>query len=593
MNIPSAVESVIDLLPPSIKENPDNTNLNPIAVKDTLTVIVDYVMEPDDRISVTWTGAAGTPAEGSYTTGFVEAGSTGPREIPLPNSMVAFNLDKTMTLTYTVIRGSSAPMPSLPLTLNVLPLAQGALPRPFIAQAPGNGTGQVLDVSNLTEFTLRMNGWPLIAFGQYVWLRLKGTNADGSFLNLTYWKAPTNNVSQPWIIYGFHAQNFSANPLKRLKDGSTLALEFKAALDRNLDEARAVRFALRTYIIRTRAETTPVIESVKDSSDQEIPNGGNTDQTNVTVTGTVMAGEEVEVFDGEISRGMVRADSGDRWELPVTGLANGSHMFTAKALYGSGEVSNKWTINIASLLLQPPSIKEAPDNTNLNPIAARDRLTAVVDYAMEPEDSISVTWTGAPGTPDGGSRTTPPVAAGSTRPREIPLPISLVRFNLKKPVTVSFTYTRGASTPQTSLPRLLNVLTIPADELIAPVITQANGTSVLDLKDVFNGGTLRLGSWPHIAVAQRIWLNLEGQNAGGNAHNLTIWTGGRNAVTRGWVSTGSFDAHVLYDYLKELGDGSKLSILFRVNMDGVANLATAVSFPARIYTVVGKKNGLL
>ena len=590
MNIPSAVESVIDLPAPSIKENPDNTNLNPVAVKDTLTVIVDYVMEPDDRISVTWTGAAGTPAEGSYTTGFVEAGSTGPREIPLRNSMVAFNLGKTVTLTYTVIRGSSAPMTSLPLTLNVLPLAQGALPRPFIAQAPGNGTGQVLDVSNLTEFTLRMNGWPLIAFGQYVWLRLKGTNADGSVFNLMYWKAPTNNVSQPWIIYGFHAQNFSANRLKRLKDGSTLTLEFKAALDRNLDDAQAMTFALRTYIIRTRAETTPVIESVKDSSDQEIPNGGNTDQTNVTVTGTTMAGEEVEVFDGEISRGTVRADSGGRWELPATELTNGSHVFTAKALDGSGEVSNKWTINIASLLLQPPSIKEAPDNTNLNPIAGRDRLTAVVDYDMEPEDSISVTWAGTPGA---GSRTTPPVAAGSTRPREIPLPISLVRFNLGKPVRVTFTYTRGASTPQTSLPRLLNVLTIPADELIAPVITQANGTPVLDLKDVLNGGTLRFGSWPHIAANQRIWLDLEGRKANGDVHNLTIWTGGRNAVTRGWVSTGSFDAHVLYDYLKELGDGSQLSIFFRVNMDGVANLATAVNFPTRIYTVVGKKSGLL
>ena len=132
MNIPSAVESVIDLPPPSIKQNPDNSDLNPIAVKDSLTAVVQYVMQSTDQISVTWAGAAGTPVEGSYTTGFVEAGSTGPREIPLPNSMVAFNLGKTVTLTYTVIRGASAPLTSLPLTLNVLPLTQGALPMPFI-----------------------------------------------------------------------------------------------------------------------------------------------------------------------------------------------------------------------------------------------------------------------------------------------------------------------------------------------------------------------------------------------------------------------------------------------------------------------------
>jgi hypothetical protein len=579
-----------DLPPPYIRESPTSALLNPVAVRYSCRIVMEYAIEPTDKVSVTWAGA---PGAGSYTSGFFPVGELRPLEVGIGGTpLVIFNQGKTVTLRYSVIRGTSAPVTSQPLILYVLPLSQSDLPRPFIPQATDFGEGLVLDVNALTEYTLRINAWPLLTRGQYFWLRLRGLNANDSVFNELYWSAPSNVVDQEFNR-GFYARNYSANPLKGLKDRSTLTLEFMAGLEGSQDVALAQRFAHRNYIVRTNAPITPerpVIFSVKDPLSQDIADGGSTVHSSVTVHGSAMADEEVEVFDGEISRGTDSADSNGRWELPATELANGSHVFTAKALYGSGEVSNKWTIDIASLLLQPPSIKEAPDNTNLNPIAARDRLTAVVDYVMEPEDIILVTWTGTPGA---GSQTTPPVAAGSTRPREIPLPISLVRFNLGKPVTVTFTYTRGTSTPQTSLPRTLNVLTIPADELIAPVITQANGTPVLDLKDVLNGGTLRFGRWPHIAVAQRIWLNLEGQNAEGNSHNLTIWTGGRNAVTRGWVSTGSFDAHVLYDYLKELGDGSKLSILFRVNMDGLANLATAVNFPARIYTVVGKKSGLL
>ncbi|WPN56113.1 hypothetical protein [Pseudomonas sp. P9_31] len=493
MNVPSAAEALIDLPPPSIKENPDNTNLNPVAVKDTLTAVVQYALQPTDRISVTWTGAAGTPAEGSYTTGFVEAGSTYPREIPLYTAMVAFNLGKTVTVTYTVIRENSEPVTSLPLTLNVLPLAQDALPRPFITQAPDYGAGSVLDVRDLTEFTLRMNGWPLIAYGQYVWLHLKGTNADGSLFNVTYWKAPTDNVSQPWIRYGFHQQNFSANPLKGLKDGSTLTLEFKAALGRSLNEDEAVRFALRTYTVRT----------------------------------------------------------------------------------------------LAAVQFPPPSIKENPDNTNLNPVAVKDSLTAVVQYALQPTDRISVTWTGAAGTPAEGSYTTDFVEAGSTHPREIPLRNAVVAFSLGKTVTVTYTVIRENSEPVTSLPLTLKVQTIPADKLIAPVITQANGTAVLDLKDVLEGATLLFGSWPLIAAGQRVWLDLEGRKANGDTHNLTMWVGGRNSVTRGWASSGSFSTYVAYSYLRELGDGSTLSIRFKLNMDKVANLATAVAFPVRTYTVLG------
>ncbi|WP_256661551.1 hypothetical protein, partial [Pseudomonas sp. F01002] len=81
------VQSALMLNPPSVKETVDN-NLNPIAAKDSLTVVVPQgVLLPTDLLSVTWAGAAGTPAEGSHTTTAAPISSIG-LEIPVPVSVI-------------------------------------------------------------------------------------------------------------------------------------------------------------------------------------------------------------------------------------------------------------------------------------------------------------------------------------------------------------------------------------------------------------------------------------------------------------------------------------------------------------------------
>lgn len=571
-----------DLPPPRIKENPVFTLLSPVAVRHNLTVVANYDSQTTDRIRVTWQGAPGTPAEGSYTSGFVEVGNTRPAELRIPNSLVTFNLGRTVTLTYTVIsEDDPEPRTSQPLILYVLPLAQGDMPRPFIPQADNAGEGLVLNVNDLTEFTLRINGWPLIAYNQNHWLRLRGTNANGSAFEAVYW--PRTVVDQQLILHGFYAKNFVADPLKRLMDRSTLILEFMATLDGSDDETTALIFAPRNYIVRTDAPKTPVILSVRDPLGQDIADGGDTEYGSVTLEGTATEGEDVEVFASNIPKGTATADSG-RWKHQVTGLTDGLHELKAKALYGDGAVSNSWRINV-SLQKRQLSIKEAPDHVNLDPLAALQRLTAVLDSEMAPGDLLTVRWAAAPGTLPAGSHTTSAVLAGNTRPIEIPLPVSLVAFSLGKKVELTFTYTRGTSDPVTSQPFPLDVLTIPAVELIAPVITQANGTTVLDLKDVTSGATLSFGGWPHIAQGQRIWLDLEGENASGGSHNLQTWAGSRNSVHRAWVTNNGFSITIAYSYLSLLRDGSRLAIRFRVNMDQVADDATAMVFGTREYTV--------
>lgn len=414
---------------------------------------MEYDIEPGDRVSVTWAGA---PGAGSYTSVFFPVGELRPLEVGIGGiPLVIFNLGRTVTLTYTVIRGDSAPVTSQPLILYVLPIALSEFPRPFITQAPGFGTGLVLDVSALTQFTLRTNAWPLQTQGQYFWLRLRGTNADDSVFDKLYWSAPGNVVDQKFDK-GFYAQDYPADLLKGLKDRSTLTLEFMAGLQGSEDPALAQVFAHRNYIVSTNGPVTPVvpvIESVKGSDNIVIPDMGDTAHSRVMVTGTALAGEEVELFDGEVSLGKARAISG-RWEVLVSELDVRRHVFKAVALYGGNEESNTWTINVTSPLPLPLTIKEAPDNINLDLVAARDRLTAVLDYDMEALDLVRVMWVGTPGA---GTRTTAPVRAGDIKPREILLPTSLVSANVGQTVTVTFSYTRGASPPVVSQPLRLSV----------------------------------------------------------------------------------------------------------------------------------------
>ena len=100
------------------------------------------------------------------------------------------------------------------------------------------------------------------------------------------------------------------------------------------------------------AVAAPTITSVKDGKDREIPNGGTTVDTTVTLTGTASKGLKVEVLDGTTSKGQPTADATTGiWSLTVSELSVGAHSFTAKALYGTGLESPARTFIITPALI--------------------------------------------------------------------------------------------------------------------------------------------------------------------------------------------------------------------------------------------------
>ncbi|MCO7630203.1 hypothetical protein NJC08_27675, partial [Pseudomonas fluorescens] len=157
-----------------------------------------------------------------------------------------------------------------------------------------------LHTGNLTQASVRMGDWPLIALNQYVWLRLHGTNADGSAYLSEIWSAPTAGTTPDWIADRFFTAPLPADELKALQDGSDLELVFKAALGQSTVESEAVEFPVRTYTIKAIEDVRPEITRAENSKGEEILPGATTVDTSIKLKGKGAKGQKVLIKDGNI-----------------------------------------------------------------------------------------------------------------------------------------------------------------------------------------------------------------------------------------------------------------------------------------------------
>ncbi|ANI53350.1 Ig-like domain repeat protein [Pseudomonas sp. DR 5-09] len=109
----------------------------------------------------------------------------------------------------------------------------------------------------------------------------------------------------------------------------------------NDDLVGSSNIAIATVTDAAPIDLQPEITSAKGSpSGADIPNGGTTVETAVTLSGVAAKGQKVDVMDGTTSKGQPTANPVTGiWTLLVSALTAAEHSFTAKALYGDNPVS--------------------------------------------------------------------------------------------------------------------------------------------------------------------------------------------------------------------------------------------------------------
>ncbi|WP_053154820.1 hypothetical protein [Pseudomonas sp. Pf153] len=332
-----------DLLPPSVKEAAGAT-LNPVNAKDTLTVQVpaNAALLPDDTLKVTWTGASGTPAGGSHTSG--EWPVRDGLEVPIPNSVVAFSMGKAVTVSYTVIQNGVESPPSEVLTLNVQAMPVASLTIPLIPEAAQGGLGSELDLSKfIGDARVTVAPWPLIAVGQRVWLSCEGTRTDGTKHTIILQTA--SEVTADEVQAGL-LKPVSRGQLQLLRDRSDLTIVLRVTFNASADVLEATAFPLRTYSVKSAVLDTPLITSVKDLSGTPISDSGYTLATSVRLTGEATPNTKVEIFDSSGYIRTVEVDANGLWHDTLSGLQIGGHSITARATYRDNPVSPPWRFTV-------------------------------------------------------------------------------------------------------------------------------------------------------------------------------------------------------------------------------------------------------
>jgi len=251
--------------------------------------------------------------------------------------------------------------------------------RPKILQAANNGEGSGLYLSTLgADATCWVGSWLNIAPDQDVWLRLKGTKADGSVpYDRAIWAPPPRGprVNPTWIAQGYYHVVAPYSYLKELKDGSELTLEFKVDFDKTTDESKAVTFPLRTYKVSSAVLEIPTLTSVKDSNNDEVLEGSTTFSATLSLSGQANKGLKVEIFDGSgasaVSKGQVVADATTGLWACTISLRGGAHRLYAKSLYHSGSIFS----NVRKFVVE--EVFELPETLDLS----QDDYVVVVDKA--------------------------------------------------------------------------------------------------------------------------------------------------------------------------------------------------------------------
>ena len=230
-------------------------------------------------------------------------------------------------------------------------------------------------------------------------------------------------------------------------------------------------------------------------------------------------------------------------------------------------------------LLRPEVLEASRNPDQLAPEAATRGATIRVTFPqMLPTDRIRAVWTGIAGigshseTKDGNTSkvvdfTVPPDVVGA----------DISPFGQQ--ITVQYFLIRGTrETPSL----VLNLLLLTLTTLPIPTIEGIGDIPILDLSKLTGTERTTINAWSFIHRAQRMWMEYRGTYANGSDYFEATYT--NNLVTAEGEVNGILPPTPV-DQLRQLKDGTALTIQFWVSFDRGSNKANAVLFRERRHTI--------
>ncbi|QIB03543.1 hypothetical protein GZ982_02200 [Pseudomonas fluorescens] len=301
---------------PTVVEAPDDV-LDPDGVNPAIgaNVIVPYTETlPEDVVVLRWRGSSSNAPDQPRTLTANTAGHPVPFTVPF--TYVSGNLNGTVDVSYSVTRGTTLLGNSIVRHLRV---GSAQLVDPTIDSVKDPHQVQIANGGYTVETSVTLSG--KAAKGQRVEI-YDGANLKGT-ANVSEddeWSLTVSGLSVDPHIFTAKAL-YGDNPVSGPWGINVVAVE------------------------------QPRIVWVKDPNQVDISNGGYTLATSVTLGGSASLGMQVQIFDGADSKGIVDVDGNGHWSLPLSGLAEGPHIFHAKALYSNYPESERWGINVAKPLV--------------------------------------------------------------------------------------------------------------------------------------------------------------------------------------------------------------------------------------------------
>ncbi|WRH95019.1 hypothetical protein RCC30_07680 [Pseudomonas fluorescens] len=361
---------------PEVEEADANGVLDPDKVPPTgATMVLTHTGTQDkDRFHYYFNGSA---SGGSFSDhiDLIPATAGKPVRVTVPKQYVTVNLYGTVIADYRIERAGETLGYSRELTLEV-----GLVTDPTIDSVKGSPSGvEIPQGGSTVETAVTLSG--VAAKGLMVEI-LDGTVPKG--------RATAHVKTGVWTLLvsalAVAAHSFTAKAL--YGSGATSAA--------------------RTLIVT--AATAPTLTSVKGSpSGVEIPQGGSTVETAVTLSGVAAKGEKVEIFDGAVSKGQATAHATTGvWTLLISALTLAAHSFTAKALYGSGATSAARTLTVTAATAPTlTSVKGSPSGVEipqggstvetavtLSGVAAKGQKVEIFDGAVSKGQATAHATTG-------------------------------------------------------------------------------------------------------------------------------------------------------------------------------------------------------